>query len=1247
MLTLTALTGLMTTLLAAPESNKPSSKPKPALEAPLPPPRPAPADRRWQGAEKTVARLAKQAVDDAQKKRPTALARLHRLWNLNRILEQPVESAIHQISQMASARPLVRAHATYLEAKLLFKKAKLKEAEEALKRLGFITEAQVIGPFDNAAGRGHDELFVPELGMKLEDTAQGKAHPIGWRRIVGMVNAGTFELSQLLHPPSEGTAYLAVVLEAKRATRAALRTGAKDQLKVFFAGTLVASVDQRRALGMDQDAIPLSIPKGHSLLVLKSSWTGSTGRLMARLTRPNGAPLQGVRVLSDHRTLKEAMQKTKWGKTKAQSFWVQTASGPLDTLLARRVGNTTQRAEHYALSADLDVNLALYDERKRPTEPEKKMRTAIALDPKDPMTRFYFAHRVERQNPSLAREQLEAALVSDPGHVLARTRLSQLAQSAGRTIESRHHLERALAVDPDFVPAVMQKGRLDFNQGEAGAWATLELQKKESLGSAALHSELAHMYRSLENRQAAINHAKKALALDFENAPARRLLINLLLETGHAEKALNHLENDLLLRPWSLGTRLRKARILSGSASQREQALHTLDEAAKQFPDAPQVAILKADLLLWGAQNEAAVAALDRALELDPHQPSIRRRRGTLSGDQQELEDNYTTQLSALENLPVQADERTWGAIFLADRTAIRLYENGKSTRFHQKVIRIHNKGMKDRLRVQQVAYSPSREVVEILSADRVRPNGEILKANHINDQAPRGKIGGMYLDRRTTTIVFDDLDSGDLIHIRYRVDSIGQNIFGGFFGDVSTLRGLLPKKNVLYTVTSPANRPIYARGIRATEPKRQQDQDTVTLSWKYEHLDALELEPFSPPYAELGTLVSVSTYRDWSDLGKWYARLFSEQLTIDEDARRAGKRAVRGARTEREKMERLYEYVVKNTRYVGIELGIHGWKPFKASEVHRRRYGDCKDKATLLIALLEDNGIDATMALVRTSDRGHLPHDHATMWAFNHAIAYVPSQNRFLDATAEFSGSTELPRLDQGAMALIVHPDGETRLTQLPESEPKDNLNSSEYQAVLTKNGGLRLNGTENFLGVRASALRKELEVPELRKKHIQEQLSQIFSGVKVLDLKLSDITNLEAPVQYRYEATVDQYAAVKQDHAFIPVALFRHGIAKVYARLAKRKHDLFAENRWSTRNVVDYRLPPGSKIKVLPKGLHIDTRHIALEQTVTPTKHGFRTDDTVTLKSRRIPASDYPEFRQACLAVDRALSRRVVIQW
>ena len=133
-------------------------------------------------------------------------------------------------------------------------------------------------------------------------------------------------------------------------------------------------------------------------------------------------------------------------------------------------------------------------------------------------------------------------------------------------------------------------------------------------------------------------------------------------------------------------------------------------------------------------------------------------------------------------------------------------------------------------------------------------------------------------------------------------------------------------------------------------------------------------------------------------------------------------------------KVRALYKHVITSTRYVGLEFGIHGFKPYRTTDVYDRRFGDCKDKASLLKVMLGEAGIKSHLVLVRTRDQGTIGNTPASLSAFNHAITYVPSLDLYLDGTAEFSGPEELPTGDQGATVLIVRDGAGAELRTIPD---------------------------------------------------------------------------------------------------------------------------------------------------------------------------------------------------------------------
>ena len=160
-------------------------------------------------------------------------------------------------------------------------------------------------------------------------------------------------------------------------------------------------------------------------------------------------------------------------------------------------------------------------------------------------------------------------------------------------------------------------------------------------------------------------------------------------------------------------------------------------------------------------------------------------------------------------------------------------------------------------------------------------------------------------------------------------------------------------------------------------------------------------------------------------------------------------------------KIDALYTYVSRQIRYVAIEIGVGGYQPHLPADVYKNKYGDCKDKATLLISMLDKIGLRGYPALVGT--RGDVEADPAapTLATFDHMIVALPvpanlrsavekfpaydSRNQILwmDPTSETDPLGQLPEMDQGVFALIAYPD-RGDLQRIPQAPPE--LNGSEY---------------------------------------------------------------------------------------------------------------------------------------------------------------------------------------------------------
>lgn len=184
----------------------------------------------------------------------------------------------------------------------------------------------------------------------------------------------------------------------------------------------------------------------------------------------------------------------------------------------------------------------------------------------------------------------------------------------------------------------------------------------------------------------------------------------------------------------------------------------------------------------------------------------------------------------------------------------------------------------------------------------------------------------------------------------------------------------------------------------------------------------------------------------------------YQEKKVVTPEMTEAVREALRGVPDEPEaKARALYEYACRRVQYCAVEVGYGGWIPHSSKEVHEKRWGDCKDKATYLQALLEVAGIESSPTTIYNHDGWPRPFVMPSFGAnFNHAILAVrlPSGTVYADPTTRAVPFGKLPWGDSGATVLELTKDG-AALKTTPESPPEDNGERQRYQLALDAGGG------------------------------------------------------------------------------------------------------------------------------------------------------------------------------------------------
>ncbi len=729
---------------------------------------------------------------------------------------------------------------------------------------------------------------------------------------------------------------------------------------------------------------------------------------------------------------------------------------------------------------------------------------------------------------------------------------------------------------------------------------------------------------------------------------------------GDARAFVARLSEAAALRPDLPSISIDLARALEG-AGEGARALEVLDSLAGRLPDDAGVLAHLGKLLHRQGRRDEALARLHAALVLRPRDPELRRyveRAERPPGDAdapgEDLARRYAADARAvIEESARKPTTAPGDAVVLLDRRVVRVHPNGLAQTFAQRIVAVRTEHGAEDNKEFDVRYTPGSEDVEIRQARVYRPSGgtgpvEVLEAAERDDVDLSEPWYGLYYDNRAEVVRFDGLRAGDVLEVQYVVEDVSaENQMADYFGDLQTIGETVPVRRWEYTLLAPASRPIYSNTPRVPGLARTVTDkgDERVYAFAARDVAAIDAEPAMPGLAEIAPYLHVSTYASWDEVGAWYWRLVEEQLAPDDELRRAARAVVTPKDDDRARVRAIHDLVVTGTRYVGLEFGIHGFKPYKVTQVLARRFGDCKDKASLLVAMLREVGVDADLVLLRTRRGGVIDREPASLAAFDHAIAYVPKLDLYLDGTAEFSGVTELPNQDQGVMVLRVGPRG-TRLTQTPVLPSSDNRVERRWRVDVAAGGDARIDEDLRIRGQAAADWREHYQTPGERRERYGRVWEERNPGARLVSLEMPGIEDREAPVVVRSVANVTRLGVAADAGLTLPIAVREADFSRTYARLGTRKQDLVIAYPWQHDEEIVYRLPAGWTLRSGAAKKEIGGPFGRLTVEVTAESGGVvRVHTFLDVTRFRIPPDEYAAFRAFLGEIDSAFAERIAV--
>ncbi|MFH0911492.1 MAG: DUF3857 domain-containing protein, partial [Planctomycetota bacterium] len=867
------------------------------------------------------------------------------------------------------------------------------------------------------------------------------------------------------------------------------------------------------------------------------------------------------------------------------------------------------------------------------------------------------------RDENLRRLALEQARKLGPDEVAARV---ELANYYLRSLENLFRAEALAKEAAEGNPVSVAAQTALYDMEKARGWDALAaerlarlLRRNARAPEALLRAGTAALREHAPRR--ALAAYERLLSLDWTSAPAARGAIESLILLGEKDRLTKLLERLLAVRPCDPA--LRKERI---EADLRADALRPALAAAKEAlaiaPEDPELLKIRGRVLHRLGNTRAALESWEEALRIQPNDVDLREylefRRGAEDGLGTAIEDLRSFVLQE-EKEAVPTEE---GRFYFLWEIADRLNLDGTKAELVHFVVKILTSDAAQDFGAITLPYESDRETFRMVSARILREDGKIESGRVTDYVLPEeGPI---------KVLRFSPVRVGDVIEIAYRTDEFKQGFFGDYFGNVFYFKRQHPTARARYLLESPLDRRVFTHasaGVPAPVLTVDKARRIERRVWEMSRLEKIKIEPFMPPPAELSPYIHVSTFSNWNDLAAWYRHLIKDQYAVTPEIEAEVRRITLGKTTPAEKLAAIYEWVTTRVQNVAWEFGVHGYKPYRAETIFTRRFGDCKDKATLFNVMARAAGIEAWPVLLSAPEesgpvvgRGREDLTLPLFNHFNHSISAVELDGRTLwfDSTAHFTALGEIPSTIAGARALLLKPQG-AELCPIAPQAADANAWIEEANLVLASQGGATLAETVTGRGTVASHLRayfsgqypikqvlgavisRQYGPGEVEEASVEASSPGTIPPVFVLDARilLSALGETEDGL-LRFRLPTVWLRGRGESTVPIPPAL------RAYAEESVRTHDLLLPHTLLIESRFHVRFPQGYRLRALPASIRLEQPFGSLEAEYRGNGETLEIRRILRLKETRIPRESYRTFRRFCHRADEADTLEFVLE-
>ena len=565
-----------------------------------------------------------------------------------------------------------------------------------------------------------------------------------------------------------------------------------------------------------------------------------------------------------------------------------------------------------------------------------------------------------------------------------------------------------------------------------------------------------------------------------------------------------------------------------------------------------------------------------------------------------------------------------------------------------EKVLQERGKGIAE----VEMGYDSTYERIELEYARTITKDRKVIYAGgeSIRDVS-RYLNFPLYSNSRAFIVSMPSVEVGSFIEYKVKIYS-SKLINEDGFSFVYHLREKYPVFKAEFDLITPSNRDVnfkflnkeYAEGI-SLEPKIVKRENKKIYTWRFDKIESIIPEYSMPNAPYINPSILVSSFSSWDEIYKWWKSLYKDKLKLNKEVKDFVKKLIKDATTDYDKAKKVYEFVARNIRYVAIEYGESGHEPHYANEVFVNKYGDCKDQAILLAAMLKCAGLKGYPLLIPIRGTYPMSEDFPSV-IFNHAICAVEIEGKliFMDPTAETTAFEYIPLSDQDRLVLVFADDS-WRIAKTNTIE--DNDLAYKMDIVINQDESAAITRGVSTQGFYSSSYRWYLKHthPAIIKEEIQQKMMKISSLSKLIDYQISDVNDFDTVPALTYRFETEEFLNPARDLRIVPVL---DQIDLDHALISKedRKYPIDFDGMYTIRANINIALPKNLEVKYLPRSTTLDNPWFVLEVSYREDSNSVIFNQAFRVKKRFVEREDYKDFKEHLKKALYLLREEVILE-